>query len=508
MAHPRPESVTIGTDNNLYSLTYNGTRLYGIASGFSMTLTGKSVAGMKDVFCTSGEIKDTLGTKKGLCLSTGIVETKVFSGESITIVDPLVGALGKTIILQTQSESEINKFEKSVSDDNHRVRFLRREDFESKFRLHLMKGDINAFIKDVIGDLPVAIVNKTPSKIMVALNGKNAGLSFTDEMDPQQITANLGIRNPMTVGDILGSILPMFGLELYYAGEDLYLLEEPRIVADNPGSTQGIISIQKKDIIEWNSRNDPYNIPDIMVPSFDHGHTFTAGKNSAVLSGELIKHQMDSLAKYGKNGGTGGFKIKTYQVPNMLTGILKDGSQKRQENHRALKRDSQYDSSVLGTIESFFGQYAMSSSFYGLNSGTVRTIFNPKIQIPYSWYNIDGKICYVSNIYHNVTRDSAETVLTIAGIYEKNSDLPPPSSNSAILAKLQEAEKDQSDRMDEDTDKEFSDKVAYKEKMIASSAYRKKEDRLLNKPRVEFPALAKFNESKMAELSKISDETS
>ncbi len=434
------ENISLNNED-IYSISYSATRVQNVASGYSLTITGKNLSGMTKVNCNGASgSSGVLGSSHAILMSKGKVETKTFTGESVVVVDPVVAALGKLIIFEHTPPGDK---EGIPSTDSERVKYMRYRDYTHSFKKHLITGDIQAFIEDVFGALPIDITFIANDICKSLKNGKPP--KFSSTLQAKSMEAIMGMKNPITVGEIFSQVISSFGLELYFKSGKEYTLEEPRMLQKNP---KPIGTISRDDIIELSTRANPYNIPDMIVPSFDVSETFPLA-SARQLQQKLLSAQMSNLAK---QKGTGGFKVETYQVPAIFTptiGATRSLRRKRLEENNMPEISTETHSA----IEAYFQAFAYKSSFLSLDTGSIRTVFRPDINVPYSWYKVDGSLYFISNIAHNVSRSSAETVLSIAGVYDPNFKVPAPvavryldkevKEEQDLIASLQEKNKEE-----------------------------------------------------------------
>ena len=394
--------------DGLYSVAYNTTRLGNVATGFNLTMTGApgTMNNKKTVNASFGSYRGEFGSKDGIVLSTAKRFSRTYKGETVVVVDPIFELFQKLIVVE-HSENSFTAAARVSGVGNLVV--LQKDELSQSFYKDLGNGDVKSFVNRIIepGNIDIKYDKADKSPIINALRG--LGAEGNPSMDVAREFSMLG--KMFTVGDIFTQFLAPLGLELYWVKDKTYSLEPPRLSQANPKPNE--IVIKKEDIIDMHIRSDPFNAPDIIIP------TFTLPDTLGSLGGNLMATKALTSGIIGKQGGKN-LKVSTYDVPSFILNPFKmafesaAGAQGFYEGGMP----SGAGETAKKTLAKIFGSHARKSSLYKLSNGDCVLTFRPDITEPYSWYTIDDELCFVSDIRHDINRSSAVTVLTIAGIYE------------------------------------------------------------------------------------------
>ena len=174
--------------------------------------------------------------------------------------------------------------------------------------------------------------------------------------------------------------------------------------------------IEKKDIIDLKITTDPFNAPDVVIP------TFSYQKSLGVQAADLfvIKSLSSGVLK---NIGSKNLRVSTYDIPQFLFSPVAEAVRASEDftiDSYEGGLPSHASSEVADKIASFFGAHARKSSLYRQKTGECVMLFRPDIIDGYAWYMIDGIKCFVSDVRHEITRSNAVTILTIAGVYDNS----------------------------------------------------------------------------------------
>ena len=393
----------------LFSVSYTSTKLGNLATGFSMTMSGPpgSLTGKKTVKVSNGESTGKWGSESGVVLSEGRRVSRLYEGDSVVVVDPMYELFQKLVYFHTGSTMS---FAEAVSGAGSFVSLSPIETVEAIYN-KLATGKIQAFLEQVIEpDGLITDYSKVmDSPIVSALSG-TTGYGEIKGNTINVAEKILAAGEIMSVGDIFSKFISPLGLELYWDGQDGYSLEPPRLSAHD---TTPVDTITKKEIIELRMNIDPYNVPDVVIPSIAFRETLGAG-NFGLFT------QKSLSAGILKNLGSKNLKVSTFEMPDFLINPIKAAVR----GAASISYDS-YESGMPnlgGTQETaddiarFFGSHARKSALYAQKTGECIMMLNPKMTKAYSWYTIDGMKCFVSDIRHEVNRSSAMTILTIAGV--------------------------------------------------------------------------------------------
>jgi len=300
----------------------------------------------------------------------------------------------------------------------------------------LRQGNLQAFIEGLIrppSNITIDYSKVQNSPVVKALSGKSEYIAKKTWAYAESVFEGFEM---ITVGDVFNRFISPLGLELYWVKEGLWSLEPPRLSVDNPTPDGGVIS--KTEIVDMQLNSDPYNAPDVVIPSMVRQSSLGAMATMSDFAGRTLAAGIIGKSLGGKN-----LKVSTYDIPSFLfpevrTSVLavKDFGIDKYEGGIA----KQTDVDVAASVASFFGAHARKSALYSQVTGYCVLVFSPHITKSYTWYIIDGQLCFVSDIVHNISRSSASTVLTIAGVYTDDYSTGGLVGNSP--SKMPEYEKD------------------------------------------------------------------
>lgn len=371
-----------------YSVSFSTTRLGTICTGYRLTMAGK------------GAMKSGIkGVDGGVLIAKGTTLRRDYEAETLTYGDPIYQELSGSIVIAPNNSSA----------PGGGLNVLTEEEARELFYSTIMQGDPLGFLKRLIPGANITM--GTPSAAMDSLGGN--GSPNANEKTISQINDMFGVGQIITVQDTLQTFLPILGVELYWDGDDRYILEAPRILTPKSKGT-----IIREDIIEKTIGSDVFNVPDVIIPRFPPTPIMTKRNwDTAMVEG------LQNVS--GAIRGNKKVKITVFDIPSVHSGALLDGLQAFR-NSKTLTTGVLHwkNPSTTNRVLSFFTGLAFSSAMYGIASGTVVCRFQPNISIPASWYEVDGELLFISDIRHEVSRFRAVTILTVAGTEETLKGLP------------------------------------------------------------------------------------
>ena len=400
------------TAEGLFTVSYGSTRLGNIATGFNMTLTGPpgSVSGKTTVSISNGKDTEIWGSKNGIVLSVGDSMSRTSEGQSTVVTDPIFDFFQKIVYFQNASTTYAEKIKSSGA-----LIILDSNAVETALYETLGAGKIKEFIDMVISPPSHIKINysKTANSPLVkALQGGStvSGILQDDSVFAASKTFING--QYMSVGDIFNQFICPLGLELYWEKDGDYSLEPPRLTVDNPVS---IKSIGLDEIVSLRINTDPYNAPDVIIPNMVHQESL------GVMSGDDFILRSLSAGVLKDIGGKN-VKVSTYDIPSFLVSTVKEATRVHELSFNSYEGGSPYQSSdeAASKIAAFFGAHARKSSLYAQKTGECVMSLSPAIVRAYNWYKIAGTLCFVSEIRHEISRGSAVTILTVAGVHDKS----------------------------------------------------------------------------------------
>lgn len=411
------------------SITYETTRFGNIATGFNLTIEDQvNVSHDGEVSITiesNGETKEhKLGTKEGIVISDGIVDSRTSEGRTTVVVDPIMDLFKKAIIV-TLSDSYLEQVinEAGRSGDNSFAVIMSQPDVLIANN-KLKSGDVAGYIDDMfglsggVGSKVTILTDKvSESPIVSSLQ------TISSTVDTNSATGSFFIagsnferQGVYSVEDIFNDTLAPLGLELYWVNGSTYSLEPPRL--SNTNSEVIGEEISKSEIISMNTITDPYNIPDIMIPDVYMPQIVGTGAAS-ITSSEAIRSGVVSRLDSNKV-----MKIKTFKIPSFLINPISTAMRASAGAKDSLSQiPNLADEEATNNMITFFGSHARKTQMYGLTRGSCTLSLRPDITVPYSWYKIAGLEVFVSNIRHTVTRKRAITTLTIAGTRDVSKEI-------------------------------------------------------------------------------------
>lgn len=400
------------TAEGLFSVSYTSTRMGNIATGFNMSISGPSgsIDGKKTVKVSNGEQSGTWGTDSGVVLSKGNRVSRNYEGDSSVVVDPIYDLFQKLVFFKQMDEGS---FSDKVKGSGNFVSLTVHE-VEVALREKLGAGDIKGFLEMAIqppGHINISYDKIGDSPVIQALKGNTSYGKITEN------TINASMRmfsagTMMSVGDIFTRFIAPLGLELYWESSGHYSLEPPRLSMNNPSP---VMSISRKDIIDLRITTDPYNAPDIVIPSM------VLGGSIGIMAHEQFVIASLEGGVLGKMGGKN-LRVSTYDIPDFLSDPVMDAVKGIEKNcidnySGGVVKQASEDTAIR--IARFYGAHSRKSSLYSMKSGECTMVLRPDIVKAYNWYTIDGQLCFVSDIRHQISRGSAMTILTIAGINDE-----------------------------------------------------------------------------------------
>ncbi len=406
-------AITTITAEGLYSVTYQSTNFGNIATGFNLIMSGPAgkIKDKKTVQVSNGVESATFGSRDGVILREGTSVTRNYEGSSIVVVDPLYELFQKMVLFETPNAT----FSETVMSSGS-LEVVKSFKMAELLFSTLAKGDIEEFLNGTVkppaGMILYDKIDESP--IIQALKGGKATGTLIFKNTFNHVGRTMTMGQMLSVGDIFTRIINPLGLELYWVEEGVYSLEPPRLSQQYPKPEA---SISLKEIVSLEMNSDPYNQPDVVIPSI----VKSRGLGNVMVPGSF---GANSLAAGILSKGVGGknLKITTYDIPYFLFDPV-ESSMKGTINgeNRVPSGIAQQTVREVGQkIAAFYGAHARKSSMYTQITGHCAMVFSPTINKPYSWYVIDNTLCFVSDIVHTINRGSASTVLTIAGVYTKD----------------------------------------------------------------------------------------
>jgi len=435
------------TADGMFSVSYTGTRIGNLATGFHMVINGPkgSLGNRKEVNISIDGVSAKLGSSKAVVKEIGKSYNRTFEGDSSVVVDPIFSLFERLVIIQTQARAFQST---SLGSGTHgKVVVITAQDMMTLYKDKLAKGDIEGFIQGLIGDDSGIVINYDSvgeSPIIKALK-LNSSTAIFRKSSMNAARSLFQKTNILSVGDIFQQFISPLGLELYWMRDNVYNLEPPRILSD----PKPVATIKKTEIIELNSVADPYNVPDIVIPRMHFQNALGTSASNTIVIQSLIAGVINSQAPGRSGVGGQNLKVSTYDVPPFLydahaMGQRQSLNAKNKELGTTLETNPEFEASLAG----FYSSHARKSELYKLNTGRCVTILNPKLNQPYAWYNIDGEDCFVSNIRHEISRTRAVTILEIAG--KNTGHLTDPSGGSVQYSPAEDAEVNDLGRKGED----------------------------------------------------------
>lgn len=399
------------TAEGLFSVTYSSTKLGDIATGFTLNMVGEpgSLSGKTTVKVSNGETSAVWGSTNGVTLREGSSISRTHEGDSSTVMDPIYDVFQKAIIIDS-NRSELAKQAKSLGN----IVVIQAVDFIEILNNKLGRGKIQDFIDEVIQPpagvtIDASRASKSPL-VNALIHRKDAG---TPGSRIATTIASVGsnFKNTFyTVGDIFLQYLAPLGLELYWDGDGKYYLEPPRLSQNNP---KEVATIDKNDIITLNLSTDPYSAPDIVIPTM----AFDSSLSGVAANSFVIESLKAGILKEGGLGGKN-FKVSTYETPQYLFDVMNVAMNDMKDfaiNDYTGGSMPLASKRISGAVAQYYGAHARKSTLYTKTSGECVCTLMPDIIKAYSWYKINGKMVFVSDIRHVISRSNAVTVLTIAG---------------------------------------------------------------------------------------------
>lgn len=393
----------------LFSISYTSTKLGNLATGFSMILSGPkgSLSNKKIVKVSTGDDTGQWGSDSGVILSEGRRISRSYEGDSVVVVDPMYQLFQKLVFFHTEGNLSFLKAAKGAGSF---ISLTSPEANEAIYK-HLATGDIEKFIEvttEASKSVNIDYSKVGESPIINALSGNTAFNIRGNTINAASKALSDGMI--MSVGDIFSKFVSPLGLELYWNGKDGYSLEPPRLSAND---TSPVATITRDDIVELRMNTDPYNVPDVVIPTSVYRKSLGQGNYDLFISKSLEAGVLAGL-------GSKNLKVSTFDMPNFLISPVAAAVRSTE----SISYDS-YESGmpvIGGTQETaddiarFYGSHARKSGLYAQKTGECIMMLKPSITHAYSWYIIDGMKCFVSDIRHELTRSSAVTILTIAGV--------------------------------------------------------------------------------------------
>lgn len=425
------------------SVIFQTSRMGQLSTGFNLTISdtletehdGEISVGIEG----DRNLSKKLGSKKGIILSDGTELSRTHHGRTTVVVDPIMDLLKKSIIVNNTMSYLEKEIGEAVKDPDFIVTLTVSE--VEGANTSLREGDVAGFINVMFG-----LSDGTGTGVEIRTDKAKESPIIRDLSEIASLAANSdGARGSFftalstfskgglyTVESIFQQTLGPLGLELYWVKDNIYSLEPPRLT--NPKAEALPIQIDKDDIVKISSTVDPYNVPDIIIPSTVVPDV--VGVNAAsVLSQNALK-----LGVLSDMSGKRSMKIQTYDIPNFLinpiTMAIKVSAENINNVNAPLKELTSED--AIKYYSTFFGSSARKSQLYKLTRGGCTLKFRPDITEPFSWYTIDETEYFITDIRHTVTRSSAETILTIGG--KRNETHEIESKSPSIDSKIKDTE--------------------------------------------------------------------
>jgi hypothetical protein len=427
------------------SVNYDTSRVGSIATGFNLTISDTTQV-QHDGEIEVGITGDTnmtvkLGSKFGIILSDGVTKTRTHTGRTTVIVDPIMDLFKKAIIINNTRGTYLERtLGKRIADSDFIVALTVQDTYNANDKL--IMGDVTGFIDIMFGltdgksrDVVILTDKVAESPIIKSLSNLRSHTNWEEGKGSFFFhDASFGGEGLYTVESIYQQTLAPLGLELYWVKDNIYSLEPPRLT--NPKALPEPVVIDKKDIISMDSISDPYNIPDLIIPSSEMNNVLGQGGHNVMASIIMQTGVLTNLS------GKRSLKIQTYDIPNILmpsiTLLMKNAAEAKDKSHGALPPITS-DEAIENAI-TFFGSSARKSQLYKLSRGGCRLAFRPDITVPFSWYVIDGEEYFVTDVRHSITRSSAETRLTIGGKRNKDVEVSEETAKSSVDIKSIESE--------------------------------------------------------------------
>ena len=389
-----------------YSVTYQTTHIENIGTGFNIAISSKTKDVDSMVTFKYADQTYTLGDSNARLIGTGSSISRTMASYTTSYGDPLSIILQKTVIISTITKDE-NEFLQAIGGDTGKVTFFTADDIIQLTTNTIGKGDIAAFINQIIGgDISIdgSKQDKSPIVKMLQSSGSMGQGYFTNVFysSIREQWINTGI---LSVGQLLAQLLPVFGLEIYYNQGGAYTLEPPRFVFFD-GDTKSSITVDYSDIESIVSEEPKINIPSLIIPQIDF--TNMALKNIASKCSEILAAKIVSALSNIEELPV--FKIETYSIPNLLL-----------PEYLQANKDALFDriNDNFAKIWKYYSGFAFKSIFQRMNTGTINLTFRPDIVEPYKWYNIGDEWYFVTTINHTLQRGSVSTILQYAGRYDE-----------------------------------------------------------------------------------------
>jgi len=392
--------------DDYYNVNYRTTYISNIGTGFNISIASKYDITSPEVKFTYDNKPYVLGNKASKLIGKGKNVSRTMSSYTNSFSDPLSLIIQKTVIISTISRKN-SEFINAIGDaNNEKIVFWTKEDFYHIITTTIGKGDVAAFVKAMIGnELNIVGDKQTKSALVKILQEGSSEVYgnfvnvFYNNISEQWLNGGI-----FSVGTILAQILPMFGLELYFNGNE-YSLEPPRFMFYD-GDTISNIEISYDDVNSITMEEPKINIPSVIIPQIDFKNmalSSIATKCSEVFVSQVVKalSQIKDLPV---------FKIEVYEVPNLLV------PEYLEENKKVLfsKIDSNFSK-----IWKYYSSFAFKTFFQNMHTGTIELTFRPDITEPYKWYKIGDESYFVTEINHTIQRGAVSTTLSYSGRYDE-----------------------------------------------------------------------------------------
>ncbi|MDF1879612.1 hypothetical protein JHD46_08180 [Sulfurimonas sp. SAG-AH-194-C20] len=419
-------------DPHVNRVSFVTNRENGLSTGYKLDVY-TSTTGIDEILTTSLTLEGknsgsyVFGSEKGISLEGGMSFTSTSYGESSTSIDPIIDLLKKTVIVSDTTSSLYVHLNKGGLANKDSIVFVTISQLTDA-NLKLSKGDISGYCSIMMGlssnsgnNVKIDFSNVDSSPIIKNLmESGRVKYGSGDEIEENSlfhVRGGIEIDVMQTVEDIFEKILVPLGLELYWTGDNIYSLESPRFANDNSSS---IATISNEDIVSLDISSNPYDTPSLLLP-MELENEIIGVPSSVGMANVVSSGILPSDSKKGRS-----IKIETYNIPSFLINPLKNASfsasNAANKSHGSIA--TMTTDSVADKFEAFYGSFARKTSLYQRNSGSCILALNPKLVIPYAWYNINGEDMFVSSIMHDITRTKSSTILTILGIRRgANSDI-------------------------------------------------------------------------------------
>ena len=390
----------------VYSILYSTTHVENIGTGVNFAISAKGLHDSPVISFGFGGKTYRLGIDGGKRIGTGSNISRTTKSYTSTFADPLSVAMQKMVIFSTIS-ADNSRFISELKRSNHIVHFT-LDEADQFIRETVNKGDIGGFVSRLLEgsgiSIDASLAKRSPIVAALASTTGEASARFKN-LFYSQVYETWFQGTIISIGALLGQVLPIFGLELYYQGGGKYSLEPPRYIFFDE-HTKSHIAIDYNDVISITTEEPRINVPSAIIPAVDFKNmalTAWAQRCSEIFASK-VAHAMSKIVKAPV------FKIETYEIPN----ILMPDAEKLNKNSLFERINGQF-----ANIWKYYSSLAFKSAFHKMNVGTIELFFHPDIVEPHKWYKVGSDWYYITDISHSLQRGSAVTSLRYAGRYDK-----------------------------------------------------------------------------------------